>query len=179
MGDVVVGVVKGIRSKRWLVDIESKGECFLGLNSIHMEEQRIKTEQDEFNMNTLFQTGDVICAEVHSLNNDHSVNLHTRSFKYGKQHTGLMVKVDWKLIKRVKKHFLQIKEVNVILGHNGHIWLSHESTDLPQALYRISMLSNILGLLNKEGMTISAENIESIFEYAHQLNLHSKDLRVR
>jgi exosome complex component RRP4 len=35
-------------------------------------------------MISLFKEGDVICAEVHSLNNDHSVNLHTRSFKYGK-----------------------------------------------------------------------------------------------
>ena len=75
-------------------------------------------------MQLLFNTHDVLCAEVHSVNNDGSVNLHTRSFKYGKQSKGLSLKVDWKLIKRVKKHFLSLKGINMILGHNGHILLS-------------------------------------------------------
>jgi exosome complex RNA-binding protein Rrp4 len=90
-----------------------------------------------------------------------------------------MIKVDWKLIKRVKKHFIEVKKINVILGHNGHIWLSYdeektEKSEISDALYRISMLSNIIRLLNNESIIISIDNIETVYDYAHQLKLHSK-----
>ena len=86
----------------------------------------MKTEQDEFNMINIFQYRDVICAEVHSINNDKTINLHTRSLKYGKLNYGMLVTVDWKLIKRIKKHFLKIHSINIILAHNGNIWLSYD-----------------------------------------------------
>ena len=36
------------------------------------------------NMRTLFQENDLVCAEIHSVNNDKTINLHTRNVKYGK-----------------------------------------------------------------------------------------------
>jgi exosome complex RNA-binding protein Rrp4 len=38
----------------------------------------------------------------------------------------MLVTVDWKLIKRIKKHFLKIHQINIILAHNGNIWLSYD-----------------------------------------------------
>ena len=44
----------------------------------------MKTENDELNMRNLFKEGDLVCAEINSKNNDNTINLHTRSQKYGK-----------------------------------------------------------------------------------------------
>lgn len=35
-------------------------------------------------MRKILAENDIACAEVHSINNDKSVNLHTRSLKYGR-----------------------------------------------------------------------------------------------
>ena len=150
-----------------------------------MEEQRMKTEQDEFNMVNLFQHNDVICAEVHSVNNDKTVNLHTRSFKYGKLPLGIMLNVDWKLIKRIKKHFVKIININLILAHNGNIWLSYDPYDPTQSdlsqdqyirhsIYNITILANIIKILNSQAIQISIQNIELLYQYVQNLQLHSK-----
>lgn len=52
------------------------------------------------NMRAIFAEKEYICAEVHSINNDKSVNLHTRNVKYGKLENGLFVKVNHYLIIR-------------------------------------------------------------------------------
>lgn len=42
-------------------------------------------------MRSLFAENDLICAEIHSINNDRSINLHTRNVKYGKLQNGVLV----------------------------------------------------------------------------------------
>ena len=42
-------------------------------------------------MRKIIQEGDLVVAEVHSVNNDKSYNLHTRNPKYGKLEPGVLV----------------------------------------------------------------------------------------
>ena len=114
-----------ITHKKWILDISSSSQASLHLNSTYIPEQRIKNESDELNMRNLFKEGDLVCAEINSKNNDNTINLHTRSQKYGKLTNGISVKTHGKLIKRQKKHFAKLSnEIHIILGHNGYIWIS-------------------------------------------------------
>ncbi len=42
-------------------------------------------------MREIMQEGDLIVAEVHSVNNDKTYNLHTRNPKYGRLEAGVLV----------------------------------------------------------------------------------------
>jgi len=65
-----------------------------------------------------------------AINKDKTVNLHTRSLKYGKLTNGLLVEVFNKLIKTQQNHFKQLAcGVNVIFSHNGKIWLNNVSRE--------------------------------------------------
>jgi exosome complex component RRP4 len=75
-------------------------------------------------MRNVMQEGDMIVAEVQSLNNDRTVNLHTRNPKYGKLEPGTLVCLSHKLVKKQKHHMIQLNDVGMILGNNGNIWLS-------------------------------------------------------
>lgn len=94
-GDVVVGRVKEIGGKRWLLDLRSGQEAFLMLSAVTLPGsiQRRTTTEDELNMRLLFQEGDVISAEVQQLFHDGSVALQTRSAKYGLLTGGILVTV--------------------------------------------------------------------------------------
>ncbi|GBG80774.1 hypothetical protein CBR_g31328 [Chara braunii] len=87
---------------------------------------RRRTEVDEQNMSSIYAEGDVISAEVQSFFQDGSINLHTRSLKYGKLENGQLVTVPPYVIKRIKQHFQSLEEcgVDVILGCNGYVWVS-------------------------------------------------------
>lgn len=95
--------------------------------------------------------GDLACAEVHctkdrissldllnkmiilfllAVNRDKTVNLHTRSLKYGKLENGFLVEVFNKLVKTQTNHFkLLACGVNIIFSHNGKIWLNNVSRE--------------------------------------------------
>ena len=88
VGDIVVGWVQKVANKRWRIDIKASGYAYLSLNSTYLTEQRKKNEEDEFNMRRIMREGDLVVAEVHSTNADHSCNLHTRNPKYGRLETG-------------------------------------------------------------------------------------------
>ena len=80
-----------ISNKKWRVDIKASSYAYLSLNSTYIPEQRKKNEEDEFNMRKIMQEGDLIVAEVHSVNNDKTYNLHTRNPKYGRLEPGSLV----------------------------------------------------------------------------------------
>lgn len=80
-----------ISNKRWKIDIKASAFAFLSLNSTYIPEQRKKNEEDEFRMREIMQEGDLIVAEVHSVNNDKTYNLHTRNPKYGRLEPGMLV----------------------------------------------------------------------------------------
>lgn len=66
-------------------------------------------------------------AEVHSINNDRTINLHTPNAKYGSLEPGLLVEVNHKLIKRQKHHLIKIGKIFVILGNNGNVYLTNRN----------------------------------------------------
>ncbi|GAB4813623.1 hypothetical protein N2152v2_000669 [Parachlorella kessleri] len=127
VGDVVVGRVTEVAGKRWRVDLGSRGEASLLLSAVNLPGgvQRRRTAEDELSMRSIFQEGDVISAEVQSLHHDGTIQLHTRSLKYGRLQRGQLVRVPPNLIKRQKQHFqhLEAAGVDVVLGCNGAVWV--------------------------------------------------------
>lgn len=127
VGDLVVGRIASVDSKRWKVDINAQRDAVLPLSSINLAsgEQRMKTHEDQLSMRTIFQENDLICAEIQNLNADGIISLHSRSLKYGKLENGQLVVVPAALVRRLPQHYISLPYgVDVILGKNGYIWIT-------------------------------------------------------
>jgi len=127
VGDVVVGRITEVGSKRWKVDINGRLDAVLQLSAINLPggEVRRRNTSDELQMRHFFVEHDLISAEVQQFFQDGSVAIHTRSLKYGKLTQGQLVVVPSSLVKRCKNHFVELSiGVHVILGTNGYIWIS-------------------------------------------------------
>jgi exosome complex component RRP4 len=76
-------------------------------------------------MRGYLQEGDLVSAEVHKVQQDGSLQLHTRSFRYGKLENGCLVHVPPGRIPRRKNHYTTILngKFQVLLGCNGAIWM--------------------------------------------------------
>lgn len=132
VGDVVVGRVREVGTKRWKIDINARQDAVLMLSSVNLSGgvQRRRTTEDQMNMRAYFAEDDLISADVHSIYADGAVSLHARSLKYGKLQNGDFVTVPPALVKRLKQHFVALPcGVDVILGTNGFIWLSETVPD--------------------------------------------------
>ncbi|KAJ2582025.1 Exosome complex component rrp4, partial [Coemansia sp. RSA 1836] len=68
IGDIIVGRITEVASKRWRVDVNSRQDGVLLLSSINLPGgiQRRKSESDELQMRTFFAEGDLVFAEVQS-----------------------------------------------------------------------------------------------------------------
>lgn len=144
IGDVVIGRITELGSKRWKVDLHATNDGILLLSSVNLPGgiQRRKSESDEAAMKSFFDVGDLVSAEIQAFFADGAPSIHTRNFKYGKLRNGCLIIVPCSLIKRSKSHFLALPiGVDVILGLNGYIWISkhvaitQEIIDDPNALY--------------------------------------------
>ena len=128
VGDVVVGRIKDVGSKRWRVDVRGRQDGVLMLSAVklHGGAQRRRTFEDQLAMRSLFREDDLVSAEVHSVFADGSLSLHARSLKYGRLDNGLFVAVAPGLVKRLKQHFVSLPGcgVDVILGLNGYVWIT-------------------------------------------------------
>jgi exosome complex component RRP4 len=127
IGDLVIGRVVAVDSKRWRVDIAGQKEAVLQLSSITLPGgvQRMRTYEDQLQMRSLFEVGDLISAEIQNINSEGVVFLHSRSLKYGKLENGQFVSVPPNLIKRLPQHYLSLPcKMDIILGKNGYLWLS-------------------------------------------------------
>ena len=127
VGDVVVGRVREVGSKRWRVDVGSRQDAVLMLSSVNLEggEQRRRTFEDAMNMREYYVEGDLISAEVHSVFADGALSLHARSVKYGKLSNGVLVCTAPALMKRLRQHFVSLGDgVDAVLGMNGWIFLT-------------------------------------------------------
>ncbi|OEU14315.1 hypothetical protein FRACYDRAFT_188261 [Fragilariopsis cylindrus CCMP1102] len=137
VGDLVIGRISSVSSSRWTVII-SNSSCMkdaqLPLSGVHLPGgvQRLRTKQDSLNMSTFLNIGDLICSEVHKVqqNDGGSLSLHTRSHKYTKLENGILVKVPSCLIARRKSHILSMinNKIDVLWGVNGNIWLQRANT---------------------------------------------------
>lgn len=62
IGDVVVGRVSEVVSKRWRINLESRQEVHLMLSAVSLPGgvQRRRTAEDELNMRSVFKEGDLL-----------------------------------------------------------------------------------------------------------------------
>lgn len=128
VGDIVVGRVTEVASKRWKVDVNGQQDASLMLSSVTLPggAQRRRTYEDQLQMRNFFVENDLISAEIQEVRYDGSLALHTRSLRYGKLENGQFVRVAPALVKRVKQHMVTLPGVgvDVILGTNGYLWIT-------------------------------------------------------
>ncbi|TVY81784.1 Exosome complex component rrp4 [Lachnellula suecica] len=136
IGDLVVGRIIEVQSKRWRVDVGAPTLADLPLSAINLPGGilRKRTDTDELQIRTFFSEGDLLVAEVQSLRQDGSASLHTRSLKYGKLRNGVFMSVSGTGggggVVRAGKQIWTIEtdnaggKVDVVLGVNGYIWIS-------------------------------------------------------
>jgi len=136
IGDLVVGRIVEVQSKRWKVDVGAPALANLPLSAINLPGGilRKRTETDELQIRTFFSEGDLLVAEVQTLYQDGSASLHTRSLKYGKLRNGVFMSVSGMGggggVVRARRQVWTIDtvhgggKVDVILGVNGYIWIS-------------------------------------------------------
>ncbi|KAI8444964.1 exosome complex exonuclease rrp4 [Phakopsora pachyrhizi] len=132
VGDLLIGRITEVQSKRWKVDAGSRLQAVLMLGSVNLPGgvQRRKLESDELQMRVFLKEGDLLVAEVQAFFGDGSMSLHTRSLKYGKLRNGMLAQVPPQLILRSKSHFHQLPfGVDLIIGINGWIWISQSKLE--------------------------------------------------
>lgn len=156
IGDLVVGRITQVESKRWKVDINGQREGILQLSSVNLPdgEQRMRTHEDQMQMRTLFEESDLISAEIQSIGADGQISLHTRSLKYGKLENGHMLTVPASLMKRLPQHYITFHfGVDVILGRNGMVWITRALPEDWKAqeedMHGVSPLAKTLQRLNQ------------------------------
>lgn len=127
VGDLVVGRVAAVESKRWKVDLIGQKDAVLMLSSVNLPGgvQRIRTYEDQLQMRELYTENDLISAEVQNVASDGTLSIHTRSLKYGKLENGQLVQVPASLVPRLPQHYVSLAGgVDVLLGRNGLIWIT-------------------------------------------------------
>lgn len=136
IGDLVVGRIIEVQSKKWRVDVGAPVLASLPLSAINLPGGilRKRTETDELQIRTFFSEGDLLVAEVQSLYQDGSASLHTRSLKYGKLRNGVFMSISGTGggggVVRARRQLWTIDTMNgggkvdVILGVNGYIWIN-------------------------------------------------------
>lgn len=95
IGDLVVGRIVEVQSRRWKVDVAAPLLAQLPLSAINLPGGilRRRTSTDELQIRTFFSEGDLVVAEVQSVHSDGAASLHTRSLKYGKLRNGFFLAV--------------------------------------------------------------------------------------
>lgn len=141
IGDLVIGRIVEVQSRRWKVDVAAPLSAALLLSSINLPggTLRKRTSVDELNIRSFFQEGELLVAEVQSLFQDGSASLHTRSLKYGKLRNGYFMAVSGQGggggVVRAKRQIFTLQtagrggEVDVVLGVNGYIWIAKHEDD--------------------------------------------------
>ncbi|OAL43451.1 hypothetical protein IQ07DRAFT_593021 [Pyrenochaeta sp. DS3sAY3a] len=143
IGDLVVGRIVSVQTKKWSVDIAAPMLASLPLSSINLPGGilRRRTAVDELNIRTFFSEGDLLVAEVQSLHQDSTASLHTRSLKYGKLRNGLFTSLSGAGggilsrkggVVRSRRQVFTLNtaagEVDVVLGVNGYVFISKHVT---------------------------------------------------
>ncbi|KAF8458147.1 hypothetical protein BGX38DRAFT_1053525, partial [Terfezia claveryi] len=141
IGDLVLGRIHSVQTKRWLVDITSTSLAVLLLSSINLPGGilRRRTAADELQIRGFFSEGDLLVAEVQSLMGLEGgvASLHTRSLRYGKLRNGTLVVVGGGGVVRGRRHVWTITtaagggEVDVVAGVNGWIWIAKSTSNGP------------------------------------------------
>ncbi|KAL1956573.1 hypothetical protein VTO42DRAFT_7044 [Malbranchea cinnamomea] len=149
IGDLVVGRIVEVQSKRWKVDVAAPLLAQLPLSAINLPGGilRKRTTADELQIRSFFNEGDLVVAEVQSVHHDGAASLHTRSLKYGKLRNGVFLAVAGMGaagtqrgtgVVRSRRQVWTVNaangggEIDVYLGVNGYIWIcKHGGGDGP------------------------------------------------
>lgn len=126
VGDLIVGRIRVVGAQRWHVILSDARDASLPLSGVHLPGgvQRLRTAQDAREMRHFLAEGDLISAEVHKVQNDGTLLLHTRSVRYGKLENGCLITVPPVLIARRKNHYTTLlNKFEVLWGCNGMIWM--------------------------------------------------------
>ena len=141
IGDLVVGRIVEVQTKRWKVDLSAPLLAHLPLSAINLPGGilRKRTSTDELAIRTFFSEGDLLVAEVQSIFQDGAASLHTSSLKYGKLRNGVFLSVSGMGggagVVRARRQVWTVDtangggEVDVVLGVNGYIWICAHSGD--------------------------------------------------
>lgn len=126
----VLGRVKAIRGKRWLIDIGGSVDAVLNISSVSLpkSEQRRKSKEETYNIRQFFKEDQVLFLEVASAKSG-TVNLLMRSAHHGILKNGVLIKVPSNTVGRSNNSVLDVDGIRVIIGMNGFIWVSGEPTD--------------------------------------------------
>lgn len=138
VGDLVVGKITSVGTNRWKVRLNANSrDAQLPLAGVILPGgvQRIRTAQDQREMRHFLREGDWVSAEVHKVQPDGTLLLHTRSTRYGKLEFGTTVVVPPALIPRRKNHYVQdyLGALDVVWGTNGIVWIQRQTSSLPAA----------------------------------------------
>ncbi|KAB8342877.1 hypothetical protein FH972_022474 [Carpinus fangiana] len=169
IGDLVVGRIVEVQSKRWRVDVAAPLLAALPLSAINLPGGilRRRTAVDELNIRTFFTEGDLLVAEVQSIYQDGGASLHTRSLKYGKLRNGYFMSVTGTGgggggVVRSRRQIWTVStahgggDVDIILGVNGYIWIAKhvepagEGTDVSITRIEESVSESIYSSQNDE-----------------------------
>jgi exosome complex component RRP4 len=205
VGDLVVGRVTQVQATRWKVQLTTVGrEAQLPLSGVHLPGgiQRVRTTQDQRDMRQFFQEGDLVSAEVHNVQNDGTLALHTRSLRYGKLENGCLIVVPPALMERRKHHFVQILGMTVLWGTNGYLWIQrslpeerdttsgealaeiqeklkaqHAATPvLPEERKVIARVRNSMQCLSMVHAMVTPESVERVYEASVDKNIRVADM---
>ncbi|KAL8946630.1 MAG: hypothetical protein Q9183_007880, partial [Haloplaca sp. 2 TL-2023] len=139
IGDLVIGRIVAVDTKRWKVDVSAALLAQLPLSAINLPGGilRKRTSTDELAIRTFFSEGDLLVAEVQSVHQDGSASLHTRSLRYGKLRNGIFMRVSGTGggggVIRSRRQVWTVQtangggDVDVVLGVNGYIWICKHS----------------------------------------------------
>ncbi|KAL9588342.1 MAG: hypothetical protein Q9203_002850 [Teloschistes exilis] len=139
IGDLVVGRIVSVETKRWKVDVSAALLAHLPLSAINLPGGilRKRTSTDELAIRTFFSEGDLLVAEVQSVYQDGAASLHTRSLRYGKLRNGVFLRVSGTGggggVTRSRRQVWTVQtadgggDVDVVLGVNGYIWICKHS----------------------------------------------------
>ena len=153
IGDLVVGRIVEVQTKRWKVDLSAPLLAQLPLSAINLPGGilRRRTTTDELQIRTFFSEGDLLIAEVQSIHSDGTASLHTRSLKYGKLRNGVFLSVSGTGggggVVRSRRQVWTLStgngggEIDVVLGVNGYIWIAkHVVSEIDAASASITRL---------------------------------------
>lgn len=175
IGDLVIGRIVEVQSRRWKVDVAAPVLAVLQLSSINLPggALRKRTSVDELNIRSFFGEGELIVAEVQSLFQDGSAALHTRSLKYGKLKNGYFMAVSGMGggmgVVRSKRQIFTLQtsrggEVDVMLGVNGYVWIEKHAQEQPSqdvGINRLEESANI-GMYSSQNDEISPDTRREI-----------------
>lgn len=176
IGDLVIGRIVEVQSKRWKVDIAAPLLSNLLLSSINLPGGilRKRTQVDELNIRSFFGEGELLVAEVQSLHQDGSASLHTRSLKYGKLRNGYFMSVTGTgggaRVVRARRQIFTMQtpgkggDINVMLGVNGYIWIAKHVAAEPTTDVGLNRLEE-----TASGAMYASENDEIALETRREI----------